>query len=107
MIYPSLFVTQSVSTEIKFSCNGLKFTGEKIFSSRIFLTKARKALVCGADDGNTVGGIVYFLFCTAGKKTRIMALLRQHFGSGIDRLKSEHKTYKVNDKTVCTWFLSH
>eukprot|EP00669_Euglena_mutabilis_P001851 TRINITY_DN12433_c0_g1_i1.p1 TRINITY_DN12433_c0_g1~~TRINITY_DN12433_c0_g1_i1.p1 ORF type:complete len:355 (-),score=97.87 TRINITY_DN12433_c0_g1_i1:168-1211(-) len=36
----------------------------------------------------------------AGKKTRIMALLRQHFGSGIDRLKSEHKTYKVNDKTV-------
>eukprot|EP00667_Euglena_gracilis_P012988 EG_transcript_13376 len=35
-----------------------------------------------------------------GKKTRIMGLLRHYFGNGVDRLKSEHKTYKINEKSV-------
>ena len=35
-----------------------------------------------------------------GKKTRIMALLRHYFGSGVERLKNEHKTYKVHEKQV-------
>jgi|EP00670_Eutreptiella_braarudii_P000629 replication factor C subunit 3/5 len=35
-----------------------------------------------------------------GKKTRIMALLRHYFGPGVEKLKSEHKTYKVNDKAI-------
>jgi replication factor C subunit 3/5 len=37
----------------------------------------------------------------AGKKTRVMALLRHFFGNGAERLKAEHKSFKVSDsKTV-------
>jgi replication factor C subunit 3/5 len=31
----------------------------------------------------------------AGKKTRIMALLREIFGSGVERVKLDHRTFKT------------
>lgn len=51
----------------------------------------------------TEGDFPHLLFygpSGGGKKTRIMALLRHYFGNGVERLKSEHKTYKVNEKAV-------
>ena len=34
----------------------------------------------------------------AGKKTRIMALLRELYGNGIDRLRFEHQTFEAPSK---------
>lgn len=36
----------------------------------------------------------------AGKKTRIMALLREMYGPGAERLKVEHRSFKVGTNTV-------
>lgn len=33
----------------------------------------------------------------AGKKTRVLAFLSKHFGTGVDKLKAEHKAIKVSD----------
>eukprot|EP00996_Jenningsia_fusiforme_P000855 NODE_1777_length_1410_cov_48.534901_g1606_i0.p2 GENE.NODE_1777_length_1410_cov_48.534901_g1606_i0~~NODE_1777_length_1410_cov_48.534901_g1606_i0.p2 ORF type:complete len:230 (+),score=30.58 NODE_1777_length_1410_cov_48.534901_g1606_i0:184-873(+) len=55
----------------------------------------------------------HLLFCGpsgAGKKTRIMALLRHVFGNSVDRLKTEQKPFKVTEsKTleVCTLSSQH
>ena len=32
----------------------------------------------------------------SGKKTRVMALLREMFGPGVEKVKLEHRTLKVN-----------
>jgi len=36
----------------------------------------------------------------AGKQTRVQAVLRDVFGNGVDRVKVEHKVYKLNGKVV-------
>ena len=36
----------------------------------------------------------------AGKKTRINCMLREMFGSSVERLRVEHRSWKVNSKTV-------
>lgn len=36
----------------------------------------------------------------SGKKTRIHCMLRAMFGSGVDKMKVEHRNWKINSKTV-------
>jgi len=36
----------------------------------------------------------------AGKKTRILALLQEVFGKGVTKIKTEHRSFKVNTKTI-------
>jgi len=36
----------------------------------------------------------------AGKKTRILALLHEVYGKGVTKIKTEHKAFKINSKTV-------
>jgi hypothetical protein len=42
----------------------------------------------------------------AGKKTRVIALLRELYGAGVERLKTEHKVYKVGSKKIDTFILN-
>mmetsp|Transcript_6885 Transcript_6885/g.11351 ORF Transcript_6885/g.11351 Transcript_6885/m.11351 type:complete len:385 (+) Transcript_6885:24-1178(+) len=36
----------------------------------------------------------------AGKKTRILALLQEVFGKGVTKIKTEHRSFKVNSRTI-------
>jgi len=36
----------------------------------------------------------------AGKKTRVLALLNEVFGKGVTRIKTEHRVFQVNTKTI-------
>lgn len=45
----------------------------------------------------------------AGKKTRIMGLLRELFGNGVNKLRMEHKTFQVraSARSVIISILKH
>jgi len=36
----------------------------------------------------------------AGKKTRVLALLQEVFGKGVTKIKTEHRSFKINSKTI-------
>eukprot|EP01083_Nonionella_stella_P071843 193243_1 len=36
----------------------------------------------------------------AGKKTRVLALLQEVFGKGVTKIKTEHRSFKVNSRTI-------
>lgn len=36
----------------------------------------------------------------AGKKTRILSLLQEVFGKGVTKIKTEHRSFKVNSRTI-------
>eukprot|EP00993_Chasmostoma_nieuportense_P001763 NODE_2614_length_1136_cov_67.844400_g2494_i0.p1 GENE.NODE_2614_length_1136_cov_67.844400_g2494_i0~~NODE_2614_length_1136_cov_67.844400_g2494_i0.p1 ORF type:complete len:346 (+),score=92.55 NODE_2614_length_1136_cov_67.844400_g2494_i0:65-1102(+) len=57
------------------------------------LTSRLKRLVSNGDCPH----LLVFGPSGAGKKTRVMALLRHYFGPGVERLKAEHKTYKATE----------
>lgn len=51
----------------------------------------------------TSGNFPHLLFYGppgAGKKTRVLALLQEVFGKGVTKIKTEHRSFKVNSKTI-------
>jgi len=51
----------------------------------------------------TSGNFPHLLFYGppgAGKKTRILALLQEVYGKGVTKIKTEHRSFKVNSKTI-------
>lgn len=48
-----------------------------------------------------ISSLLPFLIAGAGKKTRVMALLREMFGPGVERVRLEHRTLKTpSNRTV-------
>lgn len=60
------------------------------------LSQSLRAMVARGDFPH----ILFYGPTGAGKKTRVLALLREIYGPGVEKVKMEHKLFKVNSVTV-------
>jgi replication factor C subunit 3/5 len=78
-----------------------------LFVDRSFVFQQLSTM--GSFDQASSGDLPHLLFygpSGAGKKTRILALLRALYGPGVEKVKTEHKIYKINSKKLDIFMLN-